>query len=242
MSELKICNVSVTIKDKIILKNISFEIKKGDFIGIIGPNGKTTLLKVMVGLIKPNTGHIHTPEHTRIGYVPQVSSFEDAFPITVLDAILMGHIKFPLKAFFKASEEDKQKAYSLIDRLGLTEVKLNNVSDLSGGQLQKVLIARALMSDPTLLILDEPTASLDANSKTEIYEILKKLNTDISIVMVTHDIITISSYVKSIGCINKSFHYHESSEFDSFMFEQIYGCPVELIAHGLPHRVLKEHK
>jgi zinc transport system ATP-binding protein len=115
------------------------------------------------------------------------------------------------------------------------------IGDLSVGQRQRVYIARALTTNPQILLLDEPTASVDPQVATSIYELLRKINQTVTIIMVSHDMNAVSSYVKSIGCLNRTFHYHGSKEISEDMLEAIYECPIDLIAHGLPHRVLSPH-
>lgn len=220
-----------------------------DFLGIIGPNGggKTTLLKVILGLINPSRGSVtvlgDSPERSRryIGYVPQISQFDREFPVTVLDVVLMGRLgrKGILRRY---SEEDKRVAYEVLESVEMLELKDNQIGKLSGGQLQRVLLARALASDPKILLLDEPTASIDEPTKTELYELLKNLNRKVTIVLVSHDIGVISSHVDKIACINRKLFYHGSKEIEAEIIEKTYQCPVDLIAHGVPHRVLRKHK
>jgi len=251
MSEevIRLEDVWVKYGDLTILEEINLSVQNLDFLGIIGPNGggKTTLLKVILGLIKPTRGKVtvlgNSPEKSRrfIGYVPQITQFDREFPVTVLDVVLMGRLgrKGLLGKF---DEEDRKVAYKALESVEMLEFKDKQVGKLSGGQLQRVLLARALASDPRILLLDEPTASIDEPTKTELYGLLKNLNQKITIILVSHDIGVISSYVDKIACLNKRLFYHGSKEMDKTTIEKTYQCPVDLIAHGIPHRVLRKHK
>ncbi len=227
------------------LHEVDFELQAGDFVGIIGPNagGKTTLLKLILGLLKPDSGSIQvfgmTPLEARgrVGYVPQYARFDRSFPIKVRSAIAMGALGRggPKGA---AAVEAVERALS---RMELTDVAERQIGALSGGQLQRTLIARALVAGPSLLLLDEPTASLDTRIGRSVYELLEELAEEITVVLVSHDIGVISRHVQTIACLNVDMHYHHSKELTPEMVEAAYGCPVDLVAHGHPHRVLGEH-
>jgi len=250
MSEvIRLDDVWVKYGDLTVLEEINLSVENLDFLGIIGPNGggKTTLLKVILGLIKPSQGKVtvlgDSPEKSRkfIGYVPQISQFDREFPVTVLDVVLMGRLgrKGLLR---KYGEEDRRIAYEALESVEMLELKDKQIGKLSGGQLQRVLLARALVADPKILLLDEPTASIDEPTKTELYELLKNLNQKITIVLVSHDIGVISSYVDKIACLNRRLFYHGSKEIEEETIEKVYQCPIDLIAHGVPHRVLRKHE
>jgi len=251
MSEevIRLDDVWVQYGNLTVLEEVSLSVQNLDFLGIIGPNGggKTTLLKVILGLIKPTRGKVTVfgdePKKGRrfIGYVPQVSQFDRKFPVTALDVVLMGRLgrKGLLRKYTK---EDKKVAYEALESVEMLEYEDSQVGELSGGQLQRVLLARALAADPKILLLDEPTASIDEPTKTELYELLKRMNKEITVVLVSHDIGVISAYVNKIACLNKRLFYHGSKEITTETIEETYQCPIELIAHGVPHRVLKEHK
>jgi len=245
MNIIEVNNLTVKYDNVIALDNINIKIKKGEFLGIIGPNGggKTTLLKSLLGLIKPNTGQVKINDNRPIGYVPQFSNFDRSFPIKVLDVILLGKLEGKIKFLHRFKNTDIKKAEEIMHSLGIYKFRNRQISQLSGGQLQKVLIARALIMEPEIMILDEPTASLDANSKTEIYNLLKKLNQDKTIIVVSHDVGVINSYIDTVACLNKNMHYHgDDTKLSKKTLENVYGCPVELIAHGnTPHRVLHVH-
>ncbi|KYH30885.1 high-affinity zinc uptake system ATP-binding protein ZnuC [Clostridium tepidiprofundi DSM 19306] len=247
---IDISNLYVYYKNNCALSNINLSVNEGDFLAIMGPNGggKSTLLKTILGLLKPNKGTIkimdELPQDSKgvIGYAPQFSKFDKNFPITVKDVVLTGTLAKKNIFFHTYGENDYKIIYDVMKRLNIYDLRNKQIGQLSGGQLQRVLIARAISMTPKILLLDEPTASIDSESKTEIYSILKELNKNMTIIIVTHDIGAICSYVTSIACINKSLFYHGEAEINDNIVEQIYGCPIDLIAHGIPHRVLKTHK
>ncbi len=243
---LELENIRVRYGRHDVLKDVNLEVEKGEFLGIIGPNGggKTTLLKAILGIIKPTSGSIrifgHSPSqaHHLIGYVPQYSSFDECFPISVWDVVLMGRLgKLGRKPFF--SREDRKIAMDALRKVGMEDFGKRQITRLSGGQQQRVLIARALAMEPRILLLDEPTASVDKRMENSIYELLKELNETTTMILVTHDIGVLSAHVKKIGCLNKYFIYHGTKELTGEMLEAAYQCPVDLIAHGIPHRVFQ---
>ncbi|MDI3547964.1 MAG: zinc transport system ATP-binding protein [Halanaerobiales bacterium] len=250
MNAIEVKDVSVYYGNLCAIRDVNLNVKEKEFLGIIGPNGagKSTLLKVILGLIKPVSGEVRIfgkdlKETNKIlGYIPQTSGFDRNFPINVLDVVLMGRLKNRLSLFHRYAKEDMEIVTDLLDKLGLSDVRDRQIGQLSGGQLQRVLIARALAIEPKIILLDEPTASIDANSRSQIYSLLKELNEEMTIVVVTHDLAAVSAYFDSIACLNKELHYHGDKELDEETVEKIYGCPVELIAHGVPHRVFKVHE
>lgn len=247
---VEIKDLSVYYDNTCALSDINLEISERDFMGIIGPNGggKSTLLKAILGLVKPTRGSItvfgQPPDKikTPLGYVPQFSKFDKQFPVSVEQAVLMGCLPRSFKLFHRFSVSDMEKCVELMKRLDIYDLKNRQIGQLSGGQLQRVLIARALASEPKILLLDEPTASVDTNSKAQIYNILRKLNSEMAIVVVTHDTGAVSSYIKNIACLNRSLYYHGEPSLSDAVVQQTYGCPVDLIAHGVPHRVFHKHE
>lgn len=247
---LEIKSLYFSYRSSPILENVNLTIRKGDFLGIIGPNGggKTTLLKLILGLLKPDSGEIRfeaqrlTTRHPRkMGYVPQILDYEDHFPITVRDIILTGRLG--LKGVFsRYNVNDRKIAEKVIEDLGLKDFAGSCLCDLSGGERQRVLIARALTQEPSVMLLDEPTSNMDAKVEKRFYEILKELSKSMPVVIVSHDIGAISSHVNRIACLNRELVYHDSKELTQEMIEKAYHCPIDLIAHGVAHRVLKEHK
>jgi zinc transport system ATP-binding protein len=247
---ISIKNISVIYDQNIALNNVSIDIKEGDYLGIIGPNGggKTTFLKSILGLINIDSGEISIygkkPCNTGrlIAYVPQVANFDKKFPITVFEVVLTGRLKSKFILFHKYSEEDKVKTEQALKKVGIFNLKDRMISDLSGGEFQRMLIARALCVEPKILLLDEPTASVDVKSREQIFNLLKEINNDITIILVSHDLLAVSSYVKTLACINQTLTYHGDTQINEKIVSSMYGCPIDLIAHGVPHRVLKEHK
>lgn len=233
-----------------VLEEINFELDEGDFLGLIGPNGggKSTLLKVMLGLIKPDRGEVRIfgldPSHARryVGYVPQKTLFDPNFPVTALDVVLMGRYS-RIGLFRRYSRADREAALQALDAVGMRDLSEREIGVLSGGQQQRVFVARSLVSQPRMLLMDEPTAGVDAAQQTEFYELLCRLNRKmgIAIVLVSHDLTAVSKYVNKIACLNQRLYYHGSKELTTEDIEKAYGCPVEMIAHGTPHRVLREH-
>lgn len=232
-----------------VLEGIDLSIYQYDFLGIIGPNGggKTTLFKVILGLLEPNRGKVtvfgHAPERGRkfVGYVPQFSLFDREFPISVWDVVLMGRMSH-MKRFRRYSEEDMKRADEALEIVEMLDSRDCQIGKLSGGQQQRVFIARALATEPKLLLLDEPMASVDSPMQTELYDLFEHLRQRMAIVLVSHDISAISIYVDKIACLNRKLFYHGTKELPAEALEAAYRCPVDLIAHGFPHRVLREHE
>jgi zinc transport system ATP-binding protein len=231
-----------------ILEGVNLSINQDDFLGIIGPNGggKTTLLKVILGLVKPSSGSVtvlgNTPQRNRkiIGYVAQNSLFDHDFPIDVQDVVLMGRYgKVGLVRRF--SDADEKAALNALKTVEMLDYRGKQIGKLSGGEQQRVLIARALVAEPKMLLLDEPTTGVDMPMQTEFYELLARLKHSMSIVLVSHDISAVSIYVDKIACLNHQLYYHGTKEVGPEILEATYKCPVQMIAHGVPHRVLKEH-
>ena len=247
-------NVSFTYNGETVLQDVSLEIRQGDFMAMIGPNGggKTTLLKLILGLLKPDKGSVRVTGQSsqkasaNIGYVPQDFHINRSFPITALDVVLMGKLE-PKKRWARKTTYNRQEALAALERLEMATLAEKKIGELSGGQSQRVFIARALVTQPRLLLLDEPTASIDTKGQAEFFEMLKDLNRDVTIVVVSHDLLAVSHYVKSVACVNRVLHFHNQAEITGEMLETMYPCaaddtcPVELVAHGLPHRVLKDH-
>jgi zinc transport system ATP-binding protein len=227
-----------------ILENVTLDIMARDSLCIVGPNGggKTTLLKLILGLLKPDRGEIqvlgHTPEKSRlrIGYVPQHARFDPQFPVTVLEVVLMGRLdRIFCGAYAKA---DREAARAALAEMGLADQANRLFAEISGGQRQRVLIARALASAGELLILDEPTANIDAASEKHLFEVLGKLNERLTVMLVTHDIGFASKFFKSIVCVNRQVVLHPTSELTGELIHDMYGGDIRMIRHD--HRCSPE--
>jgi len=243
-------NLTVYYGQTPALTNVCMDVDDGEFIGIMGPNGggKSTLLKAILGLIPITKGSIqiygqeYGKNEALIGYVPQFASMDKKFPISCFEVVLSGCMNRGLHPFFQFSKKDKAIAFEKIERVGIEKLASRQIGELSGGEFQKMLIARALAVNPKLLLLDEPTASVDARSKEQIYNLLENLNNEMTIMLVTHDLNAISSKVRNLACLNGSLVYHGEPEINENIVKKLYGCPVDLIAHGVPHRVLRGHE
>ena len=246
--ELK--KISAGYDRKIILKDINLEVRERDFIGVIGPNGggKTTLLKIILGLIKPFNGDLtyffsgnQKNNGSAIGYLPQQNSFDRQFPITVSEVILSGLIS--RRKFLRSLSRDfSDRLDEILELTAMKDHRNRPIGDLSGGQMQRVFLGRAIISKPELLILDEPDTFVDNRFERELYQILQELNQHMAILLVSHDVGTISSYIKTIACVNNVLHYHPSNIISSEQLK-VYNCPIDIITHGtVPHRVLHDHK
>lgn len=241
-------DVSFSYEDNIVLEDVTFSLKQGDFLGIIGPNGsgKTTLLKILIGLLKPEKGTVrvlgetpHDAKH-RIGYVPQNVGINTSFPISVFDIALMGRLS-KSRIGRRFTQKDRSKVEEVLKDVGMWGYAQTHIGKLSGGQRQRVFIARALVTNPEILFLDEPTANVDTDFETDLFEYLKDLNKNVTIAVITHDIGALSRHVKSIACVNRNLIFHEGGKVTPEMMKMAYPCPVDLIAHGIPHRVLSSH-
>lgn len=240
-------NVSVQYDETTALEGVSLDIYHDDFLGIIGPNGggKTTLVKAILGAI-PHSGEVvHSPAlsergHRLIGYLPQQSEFDRSFPITVVEVVMSG-LQAEKGLLKRYTASDRKRAMELLEMAGIVEVAERQISEISGGQMQRALLCRAVILEPKILILDEPTNFVDNQFENELYTLLKRLNERMAIVMVSHDIGTITSVVKSIVCVNRSVHRHNSNIITAEQLEN-YHCPIQIISHGhIPHTVLEHH-
>lgn len=247
MNLVTLHGVGVRYEDYEALQQVDLTIADDDFVGVIGPNGggKTSLVKAILGTI-PYTGRIEFAremfrgKERLIGYMPQITQFDRAFPISIAEVVrsgLQGQRGF-MSRFTRA---DRKKVQDLLDMAGIGTFADCPVGEVSGGQLQRALLCRAIISEPKLLILDEPTNFVDNRFEKELYQLLHELNRRMAIVMVSHDIGTITSVVKEIVCVNRHVHRHHSNVLTEEQLRN-YDCPIQVISHGrIPHTVLEHH-
>lgn len=222
----------------LILEDVSLTVEPDDFLGVIGPNGggKTTLLKIILGLLTPQTGTARVLGQSpakvrpRIGYVPQHAQIDVSVPASVLDVVLMGRLH---RSSWGPSygRQNIDAARSALDQTGVADLSNRRLGTLSGGQRQRVLIARALASDAKMLLLDEPTAGVDAQAERGLTDLLHQLNERIPIVMVSHDISFVSAHLKRVACLNRRLTCHRANEVTSEVIAQMYGHQHVMLVH-----------
>jgi len=243
-------DVTAGYGSEVVLDRVNLTVPCGDFLGIIGPNGggKTTLLNVLLGLVPVRSGAVsilgEPPSIGRrhIGYVPQSGGHDPKFPVTVWEVASMGRIQGG-KLFGKLSVRDREVIADSLKKTGMLDLAGKPMGELSMGQRQRVLFARALAVLPSVLLLDEPTASMDPGASSSVYELLRKLNETVTIVMTSHDLTAVFSEVKTIACLNRTLHYHGRDKLSAESIGKTYQCPVDIITHGdVPHRVLPIHR
>lgn len=236
-SAVSIRGLDFSFDGSTVLENVNLDIAPLDSLCIVGPNGggKTTLLKLILGLLKPDRGEItvlgERPEtaRLRVGYVPQYAHYDPLFPVTVLDVVLMGRLNCLVAGPY--DKEDHEAAVRALEEMGLLELESRKFSDISGGQRQRTLIARALVASSNLLILDEPTANIDAVSEEHLFQVLERLNRRLTIMLVTHDIGFASKFFKSIACVNRQVVIHPTSELTGELIRNMYGGDIRMIRH-----------
>jgi zinc transport system ATP-binding protein len=238
MQAVEFDNVSFAYNGAPVLEDISFSVAPAEFFGIIGPNaaGKSTLLKLMLGLLAPSRGSIRlfgeAPEsgRRRAGYVPQHPAFSRSFPISVMELVLLGRIGTG-RRYGGFTRADRGKALEALCATEIADLQSRPINTLSGGQLQRALIARALVCEPDLLILDEPTANIDLRAEEDIFALLREYSAHMTIIVVSHDIAFISGYVHRVGCLNRRLVCHHTGEISGKTIEELYGAPVRVIEH-----------
>ncbi len=244
---VSIRDVGVRYGDYTALEHVCLDIFDDDFIGIIGPNGggKTTLVKSILGTI-PYSGTItHSPllysnGKRLIGYMPQQSEFDRKFPISVVEVVMSG-LQADKGFLHGYTRCDKALAMELLEMADIADIADSQIGDISGGQLQRALLCRAVILSPKMLILDEPANFVDNRFERELYALLHRLNEKMAIVMVSHDIGTITSVVKNIVCVNRHVHRHDSNIITQEQLDN-YQCPIQIVSHGtVPHTVLCTH-
>ncbi|HOE95557.1 MAG TPA: metal ABC transporter ATP-binding protein [Candidatus Sumerlaeota bacterium] len=236
--DIEVKSVSFRYGKQWVLEDVDLTVTARDFVGLIGPNGggKTTLLRIILGLLRPDRGQVRLfglppAEGCRgIGYVPQHIRFDFQFPISVMDVVLMGRLRHaPRLGRYKT--RDRELAEQALEQLGVIDLRRRAIGELSGGQRQRVLIARALAGEPRLLALDEPTSSVDGRVEREVFEMLHALNERITILLVTHELGFISSYVKTVACLSRKLVCHPTSGVTGDVIEELYGGHVHMVRH-----------
>ncbi len=235
---IRLDGVCFTYAGPLILEDIALTIEERDFAAIVGPNGggKTTLLRLILGLLNPDQGRVRVfgrpPREVwrRMGYMPQHANLDPQFPATVLDVVLMGRLGGH-RHFGPFRRRDRQIAREKLALVGLEEFSRRPLADLSGGQRQRVLIARALACNPELLLLDEPTSNLDMRMEHEFLELLQRLNKDLTIVLVSHDLGFVSSLVNNVICVNRRVAVHPTSAITGEVISELYGGDMRLVQH-----------
>ena len=230
-------NVAFAYHGAAVLTDVNLILRERDFACLVGPNGggKTTLLKLLLGLLQPNSGQVSvfglSPQQARprIGYAPQYLRFDPQFPVTVWDVVLMGRLGKRWGGRYSAA--DRQAATAALEELDLADAARRSFAELSGGQRQRVLLARALASQPDLLLLDEPTANVDAVSETQLFEALRQLNDKMTIVLVSHDLGLVADCVERVVCVNRHVAVHPTRELTGEMLSDLYGKDLRLVRH-----------
>lgn len=239
MNVLEVSNVSIKYNGHLAVDKINFNVEEGDLLGIVGPNGagKTTLFRAIIGL-QNYSGTIrifgyedkkYYPLLPMIGYVSQKVNFEQNFPVTVQEVVSMGMVPekkleegkallqrcdYKWNRIYKKLENDNKKVLEVLRTVGLESLKDRRIGELSGGELQRVFIAKALVKDPVLLILDEPVTGVDVESQTKFYSLLQKINKEnkITIVWSSHDLEAISKLANRVACMNRKLFFHGHKE------------------------------
>lgn len=235
---IDIDNVSFSYGGPLALEKVSLQIAEGEFLGIVGPNagGKSTLLKIILGLLKPSRGKVTVANKAPIdatgivGYVPQYTRFASDFPITVEQAVLMGRLG-NTRWWGGYSKHDKLIAHQTLEETETLNLAKRPLDTLSGGQLQRVLLSRALATEPSVLLLDEPTANIDQRVEVEIFDLLRNLNKRMTILVVSHDIGFISAYVTRVACLSRSLVCHDTAHIDGKLLDELYGSHVHAVEH-----------
>lgn len=235
-------NVSFSFGGPPVLEAVDLSVEPGEFLGVVGPNGsgKTTLLRLVLGLLEPDRGDVRvlggTPAEARhrVGYVPQFARFRRDFPLTVEQMVLMGRLG-PGAAIGGWRRRDRELAGQAMSELEIADLARRSIATLSGGQLQRALIARALTGDPEILLLDEPTANVDFRLEERLFDRLRALTEHCTVLVVSHDVGFISSYVSRVACVNRSVETHTPAGMTGDTIESLYGAPVQMVHRAHHH-------
>jgi len=240
---IEINKLNFSFNGKSVLRNVNLTINQLESTCVVGPNGggKSTLVKLIMGLLNPDSGTIRLlgrpPQESRyrVGYVPQYANFDPMFPVTVLEVALMGRLGMWGGSY---SKTDRQRAMESLAEMEMADYARAKFSELSGGQQQRVLIARALASAASMLILDEPTSNVDAHVEFSLLELLQKLNQEMAIILVTHDLGFTSKFFGSVICVNQDVYVHPTSEITGEVIQELYGGDIHMVRHD--HRCAEE--
>jgi len=235
-------NVSFSYGGPTVLENVTLQVPVGEFLGIVGPNGsgKSTLLKLVMGILTPDSGEVclfggpAALGRTRVGYMPQIANVPRDFPISVEETVLMGRLgKTSSFGFYR--KRDREVAERVMEEVEVLPLRKRPIGQLSGGQFQRALIARALAGEPDILILDEPTANIDMRSEVDIFDLLKQLNRRVTILVVSHDVGFISKYIHRVACLNRTLMVHQTEAITPEILQTLYERPVRIVAHKHNH-------
>ncbi|RKX27230.1 MAG: ABC transporter [Candidatus Zixiibacteriota bacterium] len=239
---LNINRVSFSYNSEVIFDNINLTVHEREFVWIVGPNGggKTTLMKIILGLLTPSGGSVEIfgtsplKARSRIGYMPQHAYLDQRFPITVLEIILMGQLKKGIKAGLFSSR-DRRAAFETLELIGMSDLSGRPFGELSGGQQRRLLIGRALVAKPDMLLLDEPMANLDRRIEKELYDLLRRLNQNLTIIMISHDPAFVSEFVEQVVCVNRKVVIHPTAIMEREFIGELYGSGMRVVRHDQHH-------
>lgn len=236
---IELDNVSFSYNGEPVLEDVSFSVAERDFVCIVGPNGggKTTLIRLILGLLRPNRGRVAvggsapSGQSHLLGYLPQLTSHDPSFPVSVLDTVLMGRLTPGILPRF-VTARDRLAALAALEDVGLAGRAGSPFSELSGGQRRRALIARALCTEPEALVLDEPTAGLDPQAEHGIYDLLRRLNERLTILMVSHDLLFVTKSVSRVICVKRTVMVHQTGEITDRMVRELYGSEMRMVRHA----------
>lgn len=225
-----------------ILHDADLTIREHEFVCMVGPNGggKTTLIKLLVGLLRPDRGTLRVlgmdpkDARQRIGYMPQHERLDPQFPASVMDVVLMGCLGYGNR-IGPYRKRDKERAAQVMKDVGLYDLRHRTFAELSGGQRQRALIARAMACDPSLLLLDEPTAHLDPAVQDDFYRLLHQMDRRLTLLLVSHDVGFVSKYVDKVVCVNRQVVVHPTGDLTGKVISDLYGRDVDMILHNHTH-------